>query len=184
MGCGRAVFLDRDGTINADRPDYIKSWQEFHFLPHALDALRRLAALELDIIVVTNQSAIGRELLTAQVAADINERMVGEIRRHGGRVSAVYLCPHLPSAGCGCRKPKPGLLQRAAQDHGIDLSRSFMVGDKLSDVAAGQAAGCQAIYITPTSGSEAGGSETGFMVTPNLYEATLHIESALKSPAT
>lgn len=180
MGTGRAVFLDRDGTINADRPDYVKGWEEFHFFPEALAALRRLARLEVDIIVVTNQSAIGRRVISATVVSEINRRMVSEIERHGGRITAVYVCPHVPWAGCPCRKPKPGLLLRAAARHRIDLSQSFMVGNHISDAEAAVAVGCKPILISPDRSVSEGRLLAALVFVDNLYQATEQIEAALR----
>lgn len=182
MGAGRAIFLDRDGTINADRPDYVKDWDEFRFLPEVLVALRRLARMDVDIIVVTNQSAIGRRVISAKVVSEINRRMVSEIERHGGRITAVYVCPHVPWAGCPCRKPKPGLLLRAAERHRIDLSQSFMVGNHISDAEAAEAAGCKPILIS-LDRSVFEGRLAGLVVVNNLYQATRQIEAALSKTA-
>ncbi|MCC6696087.1 MAG: HAD family hydrolase [Candidatus Hydrogenedentes bacterium] len=144
-----ALFLDRDGTINGDRPDYVKSLAEFHFLPGAFAAMKRLAALDLPLIVVTNQSQIGQGITPEHVIREINDYLVREIEAHGGRITDIYVCPHAPWEGCGCRKPKPGLLLRASEEHHIDLSRSYMVGDRVSDVAAAMAAGCRCVFISP-----------------------------------
>lgn len=95
----RAVFVDRDGVINRNRDDYVKSWAEFEFLPGALDGLRRLAALDARVIVITNQSIINRGLAPRAVVDGINDRMTREVRRAGGRIDAVFVCPHRPDEG-------------------------------------------------------------------------------------
>lgn len=137
-----AVFLDRDGVINYNRADYVKSWAEFRFLPGALTALKRLASSPLDIIVVTNQSAVGRGLLNEHELKQIHANMIQTIQAKGGRIDHVFYCPHHPNDGCLCRKPKPGMLIQAASALNIDLAGSYLVGDALSDIQAGLAAGC------------------------------------------
>ena len=149
-----AVFLDRDGVINRNRDDYVRSWKEFVFLPNVFKPLRLLAQSHLMIIVVTNQSAINRGLVEPDVVKDINARMVDEICREGGRVDAVFVCPHRPDEGCDCRKPRPGLLFQAAERFNLDLSRSYLIGDALSDVRAALAAGVQPVLILTGRGPE------------------------------
>ncbi len=173
-----AVFLDRDGTINADRPDYVKNWGEFQFLPRALDALRMLAKLDAEVIVVTNQSAIGRGKTSQGEVDDLHRRMIAAIEAEGGRVTAVYFCPHTPSDGCNCRKPQPGLLLEAARKHDVDLPRSVLAGDRASDIAAARAAGCAAIRI----GTEEGQPADDVPVVSDLYEAVPRIQRTLGSP--
>jgi D-glycero-D-manno-heptose 1,7-bisphosphate phosphatase len=149
-----AIFLDRDGVINENRPDHVKSWEEFAFLPGALEALRALAGLGWPVIVISNQAIINRGLATRQTVDEINARMTAAIRDAGGRIDGVFYCPHRTDDGCDCRKPRPGLLFKAAADHGLDLARSFLVGDAESDVLAAQAAGCQAILVLTGRGAE------------------------------
>jgi D-glycero-D-manno-heptose 1,7-bisphosphate phosphatase len=142
-----AVFLDRDGVICENRSDYVKAWEEVKFLPGVFAALARLASTPFCIVLTTNQSPIGRGILTwAQVEA-INRQLVAEIEACGGRVDGVYLCPHRPDEACLCRKPQPGLLLQAAQDLRLDLPRSYLIGDALSDVEAARAAGCSPILV-------------------------------------
>lgn len=149
----RAVFLDRDGVINRNRPDYVKAWEEFEFLPGALKALERLAGSPFYIVVVTNQSAVGRGLLSWQDLEEIHARMEMEIRQAGGRLNGVYCCPHTPADLCDCRKPSPGLLLRAAKDLNLDLGASWLIGDSLNDVAAAQAVGVRPILVNTRQSS-------------------------------
>jgi D-glycero-D-manno-heptose 1,7-bisphosphate phosphatase len=144
----RAVFLDRDGVINSDRSDFIKSWDEFEFLPTSLDALAVLARSPLKILVVTNQSGVGRGLLTEVTLQQIHARMIDRVRDFGGRIDAVYYCPHLPDANCACRKPSPGLFFEAARDYGINLTSSWAIGDRHRDVQAANRAGVNAILVS------------------------------------
>ncbi len=143
----RAVFLDRDGVINRERSDYVKHWGEFEFLPGALEALRRLAGLNWPVLVITNQSAIGRGLATPSAVAEIHERMVAAVAAAGGRIDAVFVCPHHPDEGCDCRKPRPGLLHQAAAAFDLHLASCYFVGDAFTDLAAARAAGCRPILV-------------------------------------
>jgi D-glycero-D-manno-heptose 1,7-bisphosphate phosphatase len=142
-----AVFLDRDGVINENRPDHVRAWDQVHFLPGVFNALRLLASREFAVIVVTNQSAVGRGLMTSELLHAINVGIVERIYAEGGRIDAVYTCPHSPEAGCDCRKPKPGMLLAAAHELQLDLASSFFVGDAVTDVEAAIRAGCQPIMV-------------------------------------
>ncbi len=149
-----AVFLDRDGVIIENRDDYVLSWRDVAFLPRALEALRRLSHSPYTIVIVTNQSPVGRGLLALEEAEAINRRVIARIEAAGGRVDASYLCPHHPDEGCACRKPAPGMLLRAAADLGLDLPRSYLVGDAVSDVAAAEAAGARGILVLTGRGAD------------------------------
>jgi D-glycero-D-manno-heptose 1,7-bisphosphate phosphatase len=143
----RAVFLDRDGVINSDRADFVKSWEEFEFLPRSLRALAALAQTPFRIVVITNQSGIGRGLLTETTLQEIHASMIVQVRGAGGRIDAVYYCPHAPDAFCACRKPAPGLFFEAARDLGIELTSSWAIGDSHRDVQAANYAGVKAILL-------------------------------------
>jgi D-glycero-D-manno-heptose 1,7-bisphosphate phosphatase len=136
------VFLDRDGVINADSPDYIKSLAEFHLLPGSMDGIARLTRNGFDIIVITNQSVINRQMVSPAELAAIHDRLHQAAAAAGGRITDIFHCPHRPDEECGCRKPKPGLILAARQRYGIDLARSVMMGDSAKDILAGKAAGC------------------------------------------
>lgn len=142
-----AVFLDRDGVINVDS-GYVGDCDSFVFLPGVIEAMRTLCESRYALVVVTNQSGIGRGFYTEEDFHILTERMCKELRQHGVSIAGVYFCPHLPEATlahyrktCDCRKPQPGLIYRAAEELDIDLSRSAMVGDKDSDMQAALAAG-------------------------------------------
>ena len=136
-----AIFLDRDGVIIHNRSDYVRDWSDVQFYPEALEILDQISRLPHAIVVVTNQSAVGRGLITLAKAQEINHAFRSEIHKLGGRIDRIYMCPHSPSDGCSCRKPKPGLLFKAAEELSLDLSRSILVGDALSDLEAARAAG-------------------------------------------
>jgi D-glycero-D-manno-heptose 1,7-bisphosphate phosphatase len=142
-----AIFLDRDGVIVENRADYVKSIAEVQILPGALAALAEAARLEARIVIVTNQSPVGRGLISEAGLRDIHAYLHAAIAAAGGRIDGWYYCPHRPDAGCNCRKPKPGMLLDAARDLAIDLPASVMVGDAVSDMLAGHAAGTQAIMV-------------------------------------
>jgi len=143
----KAVFLDRDGVLNRDSPDFIKSPEELRVLPGAPEAVARLNAAGFAAIVITNQSGISRGLLTESDLAAIHARLRTKMEAAGARLAAIYYCPHLPGSGCGCRKPAPGMVLRAAREHGIDLAQSYLVGDKPEDIACGAAAGCRTVLV-------------------------------------
>ena len=147
MRLNRAIFLDRDGTINENRRDYVKSWSEFEFLPNALEGLKRLSKSEYKIIVITNQRAVARGMMSLAALEDIHARMLAEVEGAGGRIDAVYVCAHDTKDGCNCRKPKTGLLDLAAETFNLDLRGCWMVGDKTQDVQTGVNACCRTILV-------------------------------------
>ena len=142
-----AIFLDRDGVINENRADYVRTWEQVVFLPGVFDALRELAASRFVLVVVTNQSAVGRGIMTAETLAEIHGGIAARVQAEGARLDAIYACPHRPDELCACRKPEPGMLLDAAEALGIDLAASFMVGDAVSDMEAALAAGCRPILV-------------------------------------
>lgn len=143
----QAILLDRDGVINYERADYVKSWQEFQLLPGVLPALARLATLAIPIVVITNQSAIGRGIVAATVVTALHQRLGDVVTAAGGRIDAFFVCPHHPAVNCGCRKPKPGLLQQAAQQFAFALTETVFIGDAITDYEAACAAGCHSILV-------------------------------------
>jgi D-glycero-D-manno-heptose 1,7-bisphosphate phosphatase len=149
-----AIFLDRDGVINENRAGYVKSWSEVEFLPGVFGALRRLAQADFTIVLVTNQSAVGRGIISHEEAIQINRRVVETIQAQGGRVDGAYLCPHHPDENCACRKPRPGLLLQAADELDLDLDRSYLVGDAVTDMLAADAAGVKGILVLTGRGQE------------------------------
>ncbi|MDE0427102.1 MAG: D-glycero-beta-D-manno-heptose 1,7-bisphosphate 7-phosphatase [Candidatus Poribacteria bacterium] len=152
----KTVFLDRDGVINRNPPNmgYVRKWIDFSFIPSARSAIQQLTQSGYRIFVVTNQAGIGRGLYSEEDLKDIHSRMIAEIARAGGEIDAVYYCPHHPDAGCECRKPKPGMLKRAAQEHNIDLSSAYFIGDVLTDIQAGRRAGTTTCLVLTGLGQE------------------------------
>jgi D-glycero-D-manno-heptose 1,7-bisphosphate phosphatase len=136
-----AIFLDRDGVIIENRSDYCLTWEQVVILPGVIEALARLGTSPYAVVIITNQSAVGRGLIDRATADDINARLVAGIRAAGGRIDGVFMCPHAPEAGCDCRKPRPGLILQASERLVLDLSRSILIGDALSDLEAARSAG-------------------------------------------
>lgn len=161
MSVTRAAFLDRDGTILEEK-GYVTEPAAVALLPGAAAAIAALNRAGWRVVVVTNQAAVARGLMTEADLAAVHRRMVADLAALGAQVDAVYACPHHPEglvAGyrteCDCRKPAPGLLRRAAADHGLDLAASVMVGDALRDLEAGRAAGVGATVLVRTGLGEA-----------------------------
>ncbi len=150
-----AIFLDRDGVIIENRPDYVRSWTDVELFPQAVAALKRLSLSPYRIIVVTNQSAVGRGIMSLEQAQRINQQLVAELEKLQCRIDRIYLCPHPPEVQCVCRKPKPGLILQAAQELTIDLTRSIMIGDAWSDLQAGHAAGIPHVRLVLTGRGKA-----------------------------
>ena len=149
-----ALFLDRDGVFIENCANYVRSWEDVEFFPQALEALAQIRQIPYKIIVVTNQSAVGRGILSLETAVSLNNRILEVVKGANGRIDASYLCPAKPGTNDPCRKPHPGMLLQAAQEHNIDLSQSYMIGDALTDVQAGQAAGVkQAILLLTGRGA-------------------------------
>jgi len=147
---GPAIFIDRDGVINCRRPDdYVLSFSQFVFMPGIRTVLKQLAGLGLPMIVISNQAAVGKGLLDAAGLQEITARMEQTLREDGTLLTAAYYCVHRSDADCACRKPKPELLYRAANDFNIDLSRSVFIGDSETDVRAARGAGCGPVLFGP-----------------------------------
>jgi len=172
MTTARAAFLDRDGVINVDR-NYVHRIVDFEFLPGVLDACRRIAEAGYLLVVITNQAGIARGYYGVPELEELNTWMTACFAEAGAPLSAIYYCPHHPEGVvaalrqvCDCRKPSPGLLLRAQRDLGVDLQRSFLVGDKLSDIEAGRRAGVGRCFLVTTAASTQGAAtRAGGLVT-------------------
>jgi D-glycero-D-manno-heptose 1,7-bisphosphate phosphatase len=150
-----AIFLDRDGVIVENCDDYILDWSDMVIFQEAINSIVKVSATDFKIVIITNQSAVGRGLLKLSDAISINERLKDYIVQSGGRVDGMYMCPHSPFDQCNCRKPLPGLIQLAASDLSLDLSRSIVIGDAWSDLLAGQAAGIPTRVLVRTGRGQA-----------------------------
>lgn len=146
-GSWKDIFLDRDGVINENRDDHVKSWQEFRFLPGALEALRLLTERHYRIFVVTNQAAVNRGLMSLATLEEIHLRMARAAEASQAHISGIRFCPHSPDEACLCRKPQPGMLLSLAAERQIDLGQAYLIGDALTDMAAGHTAGCRTILV-------------------------------------
>jgi D-glycero-D-manno-heptose 1,7-bisphosphate phosphatase len=142
----KAVFLDRDGTLNVNT-GYVGDPRKVRLVPHAAEGVRALVDAGFAAVVVSNQSGIARGFFSEADADAVDARVRELLAASGATISAMYRCPHLPGETCDCRKPKPGMLLRAAADLRIDLTQSWIVGDRLLDVEAGRAAGCRAVVV-------------------------------------
>jgi len=150
----KVIFLDRDGVINEKPPkaDYVKNWSEFKFLPGAIEAVKTLNQNGFETYVVTNQPGIARGMMTENDLEQINSNLREELEKNNARIDGIYCCLHGWDEGCDCRKPKPGLFFRAANEHYIDLTKTIFIGDEERDLGAGHAAGCKTILVTPENG--------------------------------
>lgn len=147
-----ALFLDRDGVINKHRSDYVKSVKEFEILPSVPYYLKQLRKLGFKLIVITNQSAVNRGLVSSEQLKIIHDYLVCELSRYGCSIDGIYYCPHRPDENCECRKPKTKLFIDAARKHNIDMSNSWIIGDNETDIEPGIKLGCNTIKIK-TNGS-------------------------------
>lgn len=148
----KAIFLDRDGVINKERSDYVKTIDELVILDDIASPIKKLKDNGFLVMVVTNQSAINRGLTTRQHVEHIHATIQEYLQKNGTQIDAFYYCPHRPDEHCDCRKPKPGLLKQAINDFKIDITSSWMVGDRDSDIEAARMIGCKSIKVTSNSG--------------------------------
>jgi D-glycero-D-manno-heptose 1,7-bisphosphate phosphatase len=173
------IFIDRDGTINEDI-GYVSTPEQLSVYPWTAQAIRLINEAGVRVVVVTNQSGIARGFYTEDVLRAIHQRLIEELARQGARLDAVYYCPHHPRIGnpsyrreCDCRKPKPGMLQRAAREHGINLSRSWVIGDKSSDVNLAAAAGAHSALVLTGYGLETSRNRESWPCEPDLVAENL-----------
>ncbi|MDM8526118.1 D-glycero-beta-D-manno-heptose 1,7-bisphosphate 7-phosphatase [Desulfococcaceae bacterium HSG8] len=173
----KIIFLDRDGVINRDSTDYIKSRAEFEFLPGSLEALKFLKLNGFTTIIITNQSAVNRKMIPEEELAAIHALMRDTVSASGGEIRDIFFCPHRPEEGCNCRKPKPGLIYQAQKRYQIDLSTACMVGDSAKDIECARSAGCGcAVLVRTGNGISADKILAEKKIVPdhvadNLYEA-------------
>jgi D-glycero-D-manno-heptose 1,7-bisphosphate phosphatase len=179
-----AVFLDRDGIINKEG-GYVHNADQFHFIEGVFDACLEMSEAGYRLIVITNQAGIARGYYTEGDFQDLTEWMLDEFRRHGIDIDGVYYCPHHPVYGvgkyrrdCDCRKPAPGMILRAAKEHALDLRRSILVGDKVTDIEAGRAAGvgCCVLLMSghPLSNEDLNKADTVFYDLPAVASALVN----------
>ncbi len=168
----KAVFLDRDGTINVDH-GYVHRAEDFEFLPGVVDGLRMLQEAEYLLIVVTNQSGIGRGMFTEEEYLEFQQWFGDELARQGVTLTAQYFCPHVDADGCDCRKPKIGLFEQAARDYDIDWALSYAIGDRMRDLTVCEAHAVRGFLIgTPSDGLDI---PDGVQVVESLLKAAERI---------
>jgi D-glycero-D-manno-heptose 1,7-bisphosphate phosphatase len=178
-----AVFLDRDGVINVDR-HYVCRREDFEFAEGIFGGLRRLVAHGHQIVIATNQSAIGRGYCSAAAFEQLSQWMLAQLAAHGVSVTALYHCPHLPDAGCQCRKPAPGMLLQAAAEHDLDLTQSWMIGDKETDIEAALDAGLrQTILIRAGHDRQPRVATRASLVCESLRDAARRIIAPVGRPS-
>jgi len=145
----KAIFLDRDGVINRDPGfgDYIKSWEEFQFLPGSIEAIKKLTENGYEIFVISNQAGVSKGLYSQEALDEITRNMLKAIESSGGRIHSVTYCIHLPEQGCSCRKPKTGMIESAVKGFDIDFKETYFIGDSRLDVGVGRNVGCKTILL-------------------------------------
>jgi D-glycero-D-manno-heptose 1,7-bisphosphate phosphatase len=177
-----AVFLDRDGTI-AEEMGYVNHVDRLQIFPYSAEAIRRLNQAEIPVIVVTNQSGVARNIFPESLVHEVHKKMVAELAAAGAWIDAIYFCPHKSEDVCECRKPNPGMLQRAAREHGLDLAASWVVGDRYADLEMAYAAGARGILVMTGYGRgeynlhRSTWPKQPDLVTENLKDAVRHILS-------
>jgi D-glycero-D-manno-heptose 1,7-bisphosphate phosphatase len=180
MARRRFVLLDRDGTIIVER-DHLSTPEEVELLPGAAEGLRLLRRLELGLVVISNQSAIGRGFFDELRLEAIHQRLCELLKAEGAELDAIYVCPHRPDAGCSCRKPETGLVQRAAREYNFDPAQSFVIGDKECDIELGRGIGAVTILVQTGYGAQV--AERGAVepdhVEKDLRAAAVRIEQLL-----
>ncbi len=165
-----AIFLDRDGVIIENCANYVRSWNDVEIFPEAVQALSYYAASPYQIVFVTNQSAVGRGIVSLETIQAINHKLVDLLQKKGCRVDGVFICPHAPHENCPCRKPLPGLLYQASEALSIDLANSVMIGDAWTDLQAGNSAGVKRVGLVCTG---RGHQQLKMAVPPSLSNAAI-----------
>ncbi|MEQ1544220.1 D-glycero-beta-D-manno-heptose 1,7-bisphosphate 7-phosphatase [Methyloglobulus sp.] len=173
------VLMDRDGVINVDSDEFIKSPEEWIPIAGSLEAIALLNKQGYDVVVISNQSGIARGLFDETTLTKIHEKMHRLLAEKGGEIAAIYYCPHGPDSLCNCRKPKPSLLKRFAEERNIDLTTVSFIGDSLRDIQAAQAVGAKPILVKTGKGQKTliNNPNINLPVFENLYGAAKYILS-------
>lgn len=179
MTQAKYVLLDRDGVINHDSDDFIKSADEWLPIDKSLEAIALLTKNDYQVVIITNQSGVGRGHYSDEILTDIHLKMMRMVDEAGGKISHIYYCPHLPDANCKCRKPKPGMLLQFSQDVDVSLDDIYFVGDSLRDIEAGINAGAKPILVKTGNGKKTldANPDLHVPIFENLYDATEYIVS-------
>jgi len=171
----KATFLDRDGVINRKAPtedEYITRWEEMHIIPGVVEAIALLNRAGFRVIVVSNQRCVAKGLVTTNELDAVHQRLCRELGAVGAHIDGVYYCPHEEQPPCSCRKPEPGMLFAAADEHQVDLTSSWMIGDSEKDVEAGRSAGCRTARILRPGAAANGNAD---VLARSLLEAVRQI---------
>lgn len=174
----KLIILDRDGVINYDSDQFIKNPEEWKPIPGSLEAIARLCQAGYRVVVATNQSGIGRGLFDMSVLNAIHDKMHKACALIGGRIDAIFFCPHTAEANCACRKPKSGMIEEIAERYNVDLKDVFAIGDSLRDLEATARLGAQPFLVLTGKGTKTqakGGLPEGTLVFPDLAAAVTHI---------
>ncbi len=179
MGERRYVLLDRDGVINHDSKDFIKSPKEWRPIEGSLEGIALLNQYGFEVAVITNQSGLARGLFDEAMLTAIHEKMQHMLADKGGKIADIYYCPHGPDSSCNCRKPKPGLLEQFAAEKKVDLKSVYVIGDSLRDIQAAQAVSAKPILVKSGKGEKTltNNPNLNIPVFENLYAAAEHIAS-------
>lgn len=172
------IILDRDGVINHDSIDYIKSPDEWVAIPGSLEAIAHLNRAGYRVVIATNQSGIARGYYDLATLDEIHEKMMHELATVGGYIEGIFFCPHHPDEGCACRKPKPGLLFQIEEQLGVPLAETYFIGDSHVDMKAAKAAGCLPLLVLTGKGAWTLDNYPEFSSVPrfdNLMQAALYV---------
>lgn len=146
------IILDRDGVINYDSDQYIKSPNEWHAIPGSLNAIAQLNRAGFRVLIVTNQSGVARGYYDIETLDLIHEKLLRELASVGGYIEEIFFCPHHPDEACDCRKPQPGLLYQIAKKYPIDLTKTYFIGDSIVDIRVAQSSGCIPLLVLTGNG--------------------------------
>lgn len=174
------IVLDRDGVINEDSPDYIKSVDEWHPIAGSIEAIARLSRAGFQVVVATNQSGLGRGLFDLDDLEAMHDRLNELVAAAGGELAGIFYCPHTPDDHCQCRKPAPGLLDAIASELGVSLADAPVVGDSVRDLQAGMARGCKLYLVRTGKGAD---SERKLAADPDLLPCAVSVFDDLAAVA-
>lgn len=179
----KLIILDRDGVINQDSPDYIKSPEEWTPLPNSLEAIARLTQAGFTVAVATNQSGVGRGLYTEAILEQIHNKMNTLVEQQGGKIAAIFYCPHTPDDNCDCRKPKVGLFNQASSFFNLNFNDApaIAIGDSLRDLQAAQKAKCQPVLVLTGNGEKTKANLTPELLNTPIFASLVEATEALLS---
>jgi D-glycero-D-manno-heptose 1,7-bisphosphate phosphatase len=173
------IILDRDGVINYDSIEYIKSPEEWLPIPGSLDAIAQLNRSGFRVLIATNQSGVARGYYDINTLDLIHEKMMRELAAVGGYIEEIFFCPHHPDELCQCRKPRPGMLLKIAEKYTVNLQETFFIGDSIGDIHAAQSAGCKPILVLTGNGKKTLTQYPALMHVPNFLNLAKAVEYVL-----